>query len=85
MFVSEYKTRAGRIFRYNLESKQEDVIYSQGVLVKSLVVIETNLWFLELYDGVKYLPTNGGEAVTVNTTGLDGCIKFYNMYFATGK
>ena len=85
MFVSEWKSSAGRIFRYNLESKQKDIIYSQGTYVRSLVVLATNLWFLEKDNGVKYLPTNGGEAVTVNTTGLSGCTIFRSMYFVTGK
>ena len=85
MFVSEDTFSAGRIFRYNLESKQQDIIYSQGALIQGLTVIGTDLWFTEMLTGIKSIPTSGGAAVTVSTTGLGSCKAFLDIYFATGK
>ena len=48
-------------------------------------MIGEKLLFLDNIKGVNFIPTNGGEAVTVNTTGLESCSNFISMYFATGK
>ena len=85
MYVAEHRETGGNIFKYNLESRRVDTIYSKGERVRSLVVNGTNLWFIEQFIGLKTIPTDGGEAVNISTTGLSGCAKFYSMYFAMGK
>ena len=87
MYVAENKLSTGRIFKYNVESGQKDIIYSQGSLVRSLAVIGARLWYLELDNGLKSISINGDTsqmAQTVSTTGI-GCTSFFTMYFAAGK
>ena len=87
MYVAEDKLSNGRIFKYNVESGQNDIIYSQGSSVRSLAVIGARLWYLEKYHGLKSISINGDTtqiAQTVSTTGI-GCISFSTMYFAAGK
>ena len=89
LFSAEDSTSSsGRIVRTHLTTGRSTDVYDQSNRIFDMAILNENLLFLELNNGVKAVPKDANGSVVaqqVNTTGLETCREYYSIHVAEGE